>query len=164
MKNTWRKVMAAFCAASVLASIPGVSVYAADLVNEEMIEISEELPGEAKEVEELSEKDSAYEEPEIVEEAVEPSALDVATTDLSEEPAETVESVETDVPYSEDSEDAEETVGAIYTVGNGVQASFYLNSGRIMLFNVVGNHQSIKIAVCVGTFIGVGAVDDYSLG
>ena len=127
--------MAAFCAASVLASIPGVSVYAADLVNEEMIESSEELPGEAEEVEELSEKDSAYEEPEIVEEAVEPSALDVATTDLSEEPAETVESVETDVPYSEDSEDAEETVGAIYTVGNGVQASFYLNSGRIMLFN-----------------------------
>jgi hypothetical protein len=110
MKNTWRKVMAAFCAASVLASIPGVSVYAADLVNEEMIESSEELPGEAEEVEELSEKDSAYEEPEIVEEAVEPSALDVVPTDLSEEPAESVESAETDAPYSDDSE---ETVGAI---------------------------------------------------
>ena len=46
MKNTWRKLVAAFCAAAMLIALPGVSAYAADSVNEDSIVSYEEIDAE----------------------------------------------------------------------------------------------------------------------
>lgn len=36
MKNKWRNLMAAFCAASMLMALPGVSVYAAEIFSKNL--------------------------------------------------------------------------------------------------------------------------------
>ena len=132
MRSTWSKLVAAFCVVSMLVTMPGISVCAADFAREDFALSCAELPDE-------------------VEEAAEPSAPDAAPTEILEEAAETVESAEADASYPEDAEETptmseeytlpavetplEESVGAIYTVGNGVQASFYPEVGNLVLFN-----------------------------
>ena len=134
MKNTWKKLMAALCAASLLLTLPGVAVYAAG--------------------------DDFSEEPEMAAEAVEQSDDIVAPTEVLEEPAESIDPAEVDVPYPEDAEDvenatqtvdlpeeydlpsedipAEETVGApsgTYQVGDGVYAIYDSETGSITLYS-----------------------------
>ena len=64
MKNTWRKLMAAFCAAAMLITLPGVSAYAADSANEDSIGSYEEIDAET--IEPSSEGEA---QPEIAEES-----------------------------------------------------------------------------------------------
>ena len=49
MKKRWKKLLAAVCAASMLMTLPGVSVYAAEMSEPEDIEICEEMPDETEE-------------------------------------------------------------------------------------------------------------------
>ena len=119
-----KKNLAIMITIFIIASMCSTTVYASTVE-------SNVAEGDVEDIVDLPEENSAYEESEIVEEAAEP-LIEVAPTELTEEGAETVEAAEMDAIYSED---AEETVGAIYTVGNGVQASFYPGDGRMVLFN-----------------------------
>ena len=153
MKKTWRKLLAAVCAASMLMTLPGVSVYAADMSEPEDIEICEEMTDETEKSGDTLKEDKDSLEPEIAAEALE-QPEDTALTEMPEEAAETVESVEIDELYQEEQEDVAETVdlptenvkideatpteeivGATYTVGNGVKATYYPDTGRIVLYN-----------------------------
>ena len=87
MKKTWRKLIAAFCAASMLMTLPGVLVYAADTEYEDIIESIEAISDEAEMDDDYLEEGSGYEEPNIAAEA-EPSDDINALTDIVEEPAE----------------------------------------------------------------------------
>ena len=131
MKNTWRKLMAALCVASLLITLPGVSVYAAE--------------------------GDFFEEPAMAAEAVEQSGDIVAPTETLEEPAEAIDpaEVEVDASYPEDTEDAAETVdlpmeydlpsedipaeetagSATYKVGDGVYAIYDSETGGITLYS-----------------------------
>ena len=119
-----KKNLAIMITIFIIASMCSTTVYASTVE-------SNVAEGDVEDIVDLPEENSAYEESEIVEEAAEP-LIEVAPTELTEEGAETVEAAEMDAIYSED---AEETVGAIYTVGNGVLASFYPADGRMVLFN-----------------------------
>ena len=84
MKNTWKIMLAAILAASMLMTTPGLSIYAADLTDEEIIESCEEAAGEM-EIAGDTQEDSAYIESEIAEEAEEQPGE--VLTEITEEPA-----------------------------------------------------------------------------
>ena len=154
MKNIWKIMLAAILAASMLMTTPGLSIYAADLTDEEIIESCEEAAGEM-EIAGDTQEDSAYVESEIAEEAEEQPGE--VLTEITEEPAENVEPAEVDTTDSEEREhetatvdmpekyafsaedmSAEETVGAAsgeYTVGDGVQAAYDSVTGSISLYS-----------------------------
>ena len=154
MKNTWKIMLAAILAASMLMTTPGLSIYAADLTDEEIIESCEEAAGEM-EIAGDTQEDSAYVESEIAEEAEEQPGE--VLTEITEEPAENVEPAEVDTTDSEEREhetatvdmpekyafsaedmSAEETVGAAsgdYTVGEGVMATYDSGDGSIALYS-----------------------------
>ena len=147
-------MLAAILAASMLMTTPGLSIYAADLTDEEIIESCEEAAGEM-EIAGDTQEDSAYVESEIAEEAEEQPGE--VLTEITEEPAENVEPAEVDTTDSEEREhetatvdmpekyafsaedmSAEETVGSAsgeYTVGDGVQATFDSVTGGISLYS-----------------------------
>ena len=148
--------MAAFCAASMLMTLPGVSVYAADLIHADSIENVESTADEMDKSEDMLEEDIILEEAGIPAEAAEPSD-DAAFTGMSEEPAETLEHAEVEVPDLKEQEDAAETVDrpeeysliaddvpneetgvAYYTVGNGVEATYDPDTGGIALISTSG--------------------------
>ena len=96
--------MAVFCAASMLMTLPGVSVYAAELTREDVIEDFEATPNED------NLEDVIFEEPDIAREAVEPTISDVASTEMTEDPAEVPDPAKVEELYPEEQEDAEMTV------------------------------------------------------
>ena len=136
MKNTWRKLMAAFCAAAMLITLPGVSAYAADSANEDSIESYEEIDAET----------------------IEPTSEGEAQPEIAEESAEAVDSTGLDAPYFEEQEyeaenldlpeeyfiqendsTSEEIVGAkTYTVGDGVTATFDPDYGILEFSTTTG--------------------------
>lgn len=102
--NTCRRLLATFCAASMLMTMPGVSAYAADLNHDEIIESCEELPVEAENYGDAHEDDSAYEGSENDAEAVEEPSE--ALNEIPVEPAENAELSETEALNPEEREDA----------------------------------------------------------
>ena len=129
--------MAALCAASLLLTLPGMSVYAADVICEDSVENAEELPDEVEEAGNIPEEKPAYKEPELIEEAIDPAEVDTFYPEDTEDVAETEDLPE---EYGLPSEDipGEETVGAgsgIYTVGDGVGAKYDSDTGSIELFS-----------------------------
>ena len=149
--------MAAFCAASMVMTLPGVSVYAAEPNREDVIENFEETPDKVDKNEDILE-DIIFEEPDIAQEAVEPTISDAAPEEMTEVPAEVPDPAEVKDLYPEDQEDAEmtveqseengvslndlpieELVGATsYTVGDGVLATFDPDTGSIELMTANG--------------------------
>ena len=157
MKNKWRKLMAVFCAASMLMSLPGVSVYAAELTREDVTEDFGATPDEVDKNEDILE-DVIFEEPDIAQEAMEPTISDAAPAEMTEGPAEVPDPAKVEELYPEEQEDAEmtaeqseengvslndlpieELVGATsYTVGDGVLATFDPDTGSIELMTANG--------------------------
>ena len=151
MKNKWKKLIAVFCAASVLMTMPGVSAYAAEPTDAEIIEIDEEISDDVENTENTEEEVVVTAEQEIVTEAEDLSGDAVAPTELSEDPAESVELAEEDAPSPETQDDAAETAygteeltapaediltGAtaepnVYRVGDGVTATYDVDTGSI---------------------------------
>ena len=136
MKNTWRKLMAAFCAAAMLITLPGVSAYAADSANEDSIESYEEIDAET--IEPSSEGEA---QPEIAEEsaeAVDSTGLDAPHFEEQEDTAESVDLPE-EHNIQEDDSTSEEIVGAkTYTVGDGVTATFDPDYGILEFSTTTG--------------------------
>ena len=63
MKNSCRKLVAAFCAVSMFMTLPGISVYAADTHYEDIGESIEAMEDKAEIDGDFPEEDSVYEEP-----------------------------------------------------------------------------------------------------
>ena len=157
MKKTWRKLIAAFCAASMLMTLPGVLVYAADTEYEDIIESIEVISDEAEMDDDYLEEGSGYEEPNIAAEA-EPSDDINALTDIVEEPAEDAVLAESETPDLEEQEDAAEAVdlpekyslpaedtpieeilgggSGTYQVGDGVYALYDADKGAVHFINI----------------------------
>ena len=132
MKNIRIKLIAALCAASMLMTMPGMSVYAQDSSHEEINRNYVELPDDVVKADELMEEDFSLEEPEIIEEEEAPN------------PQEDVEeSVDEPLEYNLPADDIsiEEVLGAgaySLTVGDGVNASYDPDSGYIYLLSTSG--------------------------
>ena len=132
MKNIRIKLIAALCAASMLMTMPGMSVYAQDSSHEEINRNYVELPDDVVKADELMEEDFSLEEPEIIEEEEAPNPQeDVA------------ESVDEPLEYNLPADDIsiEEVLGAdaySLTVGDGVNASYDPDSGYIYLLSTSG--------------------------
>ena len=153
MRNNWKKLMAAFCAASMLMTLPGVSVYAAVFTYEDPIENVESAADEIDKSWDTPEEDVIFERTEIATETVEPTIGDAALTEIMEDPSEAVDDAYVDVPDSEDEAEAvdrleesgfsvndepfEETVGNYYIIGDGVEAQLYPDSGFLHLCDAV---------------------------
>ena len=156
--NKWKKLIAGFCAASMLMTMPGVSVYAAEPTDAEIIEVSEEIPDYVESIENNPEEVVDTVEQEIVTEAADISADDVAPAEILEDPAEYAELVEEDVHSPETQEDVAETAdwalehtspeeetltGAtaepnVYRVGDGVTATYDVDTGSIIFKTTTG--------------------------
>ena len=165
MMNTIRKLLATFCAASMLMTMPGVSVYAADLTHEDIIESCEELTDEAEEYGDIHEDDSAYEGSENDAEVVEQQSE--ALTEMSEASEDNTDLVEVEAPDPEEQEDStdivdiseeyelsiddtsiEEIVGigsGTYTVGDRVKATFNSDTGSIELYSTIASGGTLWI-------------------
>ncbi len=128
MKNNWRKIVTAFCAATMLMTMPGMSVYAADPTHEDVIESFAATAEVVDEPGDILEEDINFEEPEIIEE------VEVPNPEEEEDAAETVDLPQEDSLTTEE-EPIEELVGATYTVGDGVKATFFPDTGTIAIFN-----------------------------
>ena len=68
MKNTWKKVLAVACTASMLLTMPGVSVLADEMQEEEYIVTDAEIPEESESFVNAADEDVAYSVEEINEE------------------------------------------------------------------------------------------------
>ena len=136
MKNTWRKLVAAFCAAAMLIALPGVSAYAADSVNEDSIVSYEEIDAET--IEPSSEGEA---QPGIAvesTEAVDGTGLDEAYPEEQEDTAENLDLPE-EYYIQEDDTTSEESVGSnTYTVGDGVTATFDPDYGTLTFSTITG--------------------------
>ena len=136
MKNTWRKLVAAFCAAAMLIALPGVSAYAADSVNEDSIVSYEEIDAET--IEPSSEGEA---QPGIAvesTEAVDGTGLDEPYPEEQEDTAEKLDLPE-EYYIQEDDTTSEETVGSnTYTVGDGVTATFDPDYGILTFSTITG--------------------------
>ena len=154
--NKWKKLIAGFCAASMLMTMPGGSVYAAEPQHEESIESIEAIADEAEIDGDFQKDSSVYEEPDIAAEA-EPSDDFNALTDMVEEPAEDAVLPEAETPDPEEQEDSAETVDlpeeyslpaedatveekvgvdtGIYEVGDGVIAFYNADEGSVYFAN-----------------------------
>ena len=165
MMNTSRKLLATFCAASMLMTMPGVSAYAADITHEDIIESCEELTDKAEKYGDIHEDDSAYEGSENDAEAVEQPSE--ALTEMSEESVEKIDLAEVDAPDPEEREDStdivdmseeykistndtsiEETVGigsGTYTVGDRVKATYNSDTGSIELYSTIASGGTLWI-------------------
>ena len=102
MKNTMRKLLAAACAASMLMTLPGVSVYAAELTSVDTIESASATLHELNKSGDLLEEDIALESSDIAAEIVEQSGGDAAFAEMSEDPAEIIDPREVDLSDSEE--------------------------------------------------------------
>ena len=154
--NKWKKLIAGFCAASMLMTMPGVSVYAAEPTDAEIVESIETIPDEAEIEGDFPEGGSVYEEPYIAAEA-EPSDDINALTDIVEEPAEDAVLADAETPDPEEQEDSAETVdlpeeyslpaedaaveekvgvgSGTYQVGDGVYALYNADEGSVLFAN-----------------------------
>ena len=136
MKNTWRKLVAAFCAAAMLIALPGVSAYAADSVNEYSIVSYEEIDAET--IEPSSEGEA---QPGIAvesTEAVDGTGLDEPYPEEQEDTAEKLDLPE-EYYIQEDDTTSEELVGSnTYTVGDGVTATFDPDYGTLTFSTITG--------------------------
>ena len=136
MKNTWRKLVAAFCAAAMLIALPGVSAYAADSVNEYSIVSYEEIDAET--IEPSSEGEA---QPGIAvesTEAVDGTGLDEPYPEEQEDTAEKLDLPE-EYYIQEDDTTSEESVGSnTYTVGDGVTATFDPDYGTLTFSTITG--------------------------
>jgi hypothetical protein len=136
MKNTWRKLMAAFCAAAMFITLPGVSAYAADFANEDSIGSYEEIDAEM--IEPSSEGET---QPEIAEESAEAVESTCLYAPYAEEQEDTAETADLPEEYyiQEDETTYEEIVGTkTYTVGNGVTAKFDPDYGTLTFSTITG--------------------------
>ena len=136
MKNTWRKLMAAFCAAAMLITLPGVSAYAADSVNEDSIGSYEETDAEM-----IEPSSEGEDQPEIAEESAEAVDSTGLYAPYAEEQEDTAETADLPEEYyiQEDDTTSEEIVGTkTYTVGNGVTATFDPDYGTLMFSTTTG--------------------------
>ena len=154
MKQTWRKLLTAFCAASMLMTLPGVSVYAADTDYESIVESIEAVRDETEMDGGFLEEGSVYEEPEFAAEVVESSDDISASTDIDEDPAEDAVFADAETPDPEEQEDSAETIDlpeehsllsedvfeeesigdyGYYVVGDGVAALYDSDTGSITL-------------------------------
>ena len=124
MKNNWRKLVAAFCSISMLMTIPGVSAYASSPIYEDMVESYVELPVE-EDAGDVLEENSAYEEPEIMAEAVVPS--NEALTEIPEEAT----------AYADLTEETVGVGSGTYRVGDNVKAKYDSHNGSIVLYSTV---------------------------
>ncbi|MBR3171985.1 MAG: BspA family leucine-rich repeat surface protein [Lachnospiraceae bacterium] len=125
MNNNWKKLMAAFCAASMLMTLPGISVYA----------VESETPSEAEP------SDAITTPTDIVEEPVEDAVLTEVEAPDPEEQEDSAETVDLPDEYSLPTEDnmTEESVGVKqYKVGDGVTATFDPETGSIVLTTTSG--------------------------
>ena len=114
MQKIWKNLLAAGCAASLLATAPGIPVLADQLQEDEVIVTEAEDPGE-----DVINENEAEQSEEVLEE----SAKDVITIEEGTEPLSIEEKIV-------DSVDDRETVGSEeYTVGDGVTATFDENTG-----------------------------------
>ena len=154
--NKWKKLIAGVCTVSMLMTMPGVSVYAAEPQHEESIESIVTIADEAEIEGDFPEGGSVYEEPYIAAEA-EPSDDINALTDIVEEPAEDAVLPDAETPDPEEQEDSAETVdlpeeyslpaedaaveekvgvgSGIYEVGDGVIAFYNDDEGSIYFAN-----------------------------
>ena len=120
MKNNWKKLMAAFCAASMLVILPGLSVYATEAAAPT---IGDEAPAEITE------------EPA---EIIDPWEVDVSDSEDQDSSEEKADLPEEYYPQTDDSS-AEESVGSgTYVVGGGVTATFDSGTGSIVLKTTTG--------------------------
>ena len=151
MKNSYRKLLAAFCAVSVLITLPGVSTFAEEIVDEDLIEsLDEKTNGQDGD---LLEENACFVEPEVMEDTIDPANGGWAQTEISDDPAKMLTPEETDAVDPEDQEDSAETVDLPdeyslptegnmpeesvgvkqYKVGDGVTATFDPDTGSIVL-------------------------------
>ena len=149
--------MAAFCAASMFMTLPGLSVYAADSTYKNVIESFEPSADEVDNFGDILEEDINFEETDIAAEAVDSTINGADFIGMSEDSAETLDPAEVNAPDSEEHEDVAETVDQseeyslieddmpdeetgvpYYTVGNGVQATYDTNTGTITLISRPG--------------------------
>ncbi|MBR3171623.1 MAG: BspA family leucine-rich repeat surface protein [Lachnospiraceae bacterium] len=120
MKNNWKKLMAAFYAASMLVILPGLSVYATEAAAPT---IGDEAPAEITE------------EPA---EIIDPWEVDVSDSEEQDSSEEKADLPEEHYPQTDDSS-AEESVGSgTYVVGGGVTATFDSGTGSIVLKTTTG--------------------------
>ena len=126
MKNSFRKLLAAFCAASMIMTLPGISAYAEELETPvEVFELSDDITTPL----------------DIVEEPAEVSALTEVEAPDPEEQEDSAETVDLPDEYSLSTEDnmTEESVGVKqYKVGDGVTATFDPDTGSIVLTTTSG--------------------------
>ena len=126
MKNSFRKLLAAFCAASMIMTLPGISAYAEELETPvEVFELSDDITTPL----------------DIVEEPAEVSALTEVEAPDPEEQEDSAETVDLPDEYSLPTEDnmTEESVGVKqYKVGDGVTATFDPDTGSIVLTTTSG--------------------------
>ena len=157
MKNSCRKLVAAFCAVSMFMTLPGISVYAADTHYEDIGESIEAMEDKAEIDSDFPEEDSVYEEPDIASE-VEPSDDINALADIVEQPAEDADLADAETPDPEEQEDSAETVdlaeeyslpaedapdeekvgvgSGTYQVGDGVYALYNADEGSVLFANI----------------------------
>ena len=126
MKNSFRKLLAAFCAASMIMTLPGISAYAEELETPvEVFELSDDITTPL----------------DIVEEPAEVSALTEVEAPDPKEQEDSAETVDLPDEYSLPTEDnmTEESVGVKqYKVGDGVTATFDPDTGSIVLTTTSG--------------------------
>ena len=156
MKNSCRKLLAAFCAVSILITLPGVSTFAGEIDDEDLIESFEEKTN-GKDGD-LLEENACFVEPEAMAETIDSANDGLAQIDVPDDPAKMLIPEETDAADPEEQEDSaetvdlpdeyslstednmtEESVGAKqYKVGDGVTATFDPDTGSIVLTTTSG--------------------------
>ena len=156
MKNSCRKLLAAFCTVSILITLPGVSTFAGEIDDEDLIESFEEKTN-GKDGD-LLEENACFVEPEAMAETIDSANDGLAQIDVPDDPAKMLIPEETDAADPEEQEDSaetvdlpdkyslstednmtEESVGAKqYKVGDGVTATFDPDTGSIVLTTTSG--------------------------
>ena len=184
----WKKIIAGLCVASMLMTMPGGSVYAAEPTDAEIVESIETIPDEAEIEGDFPEGGSVYEEPYIAAEA-EPSDDINALTDIVEEPAEDAVLAEAETPDPEEQEDSAETVdlpeeysllaedaaveekvgvgSGTYQVGDGVYALYNADEGSVLFANnntgsgVLWRDWDEKSGIYRGSVKSIGVLRDF---
>ena len=156
MKNTWKKIIAAFFTVSLLTTTPGAAAHAAIPADVDITESCNKIQNEN--AADIPEEDVVSLESGFITETVVPSIEDVTHPEISEDPAEVIDFSEADTPDLEEPEDAaektdlpgyydlpsenmsnEESVGtSTYQVGSGVTATFDSDTGSIVLKTTTG--------------------------
>ena len=186
--NKWKKLIAGVCTVSMLMTMPGGSVYAAEPTDAEIVESIETIPDEAEIDGDFQKDSSVYEEPDIAAEA-EPSDDFNALTDMVEESAEDAVLPDAETPDPEEQEDSAETVdlpeeyslpaedaaieekvgvdSGIYEVGDGVIAFYNDDEGSIYFANnntgsgVLWHDWAEKSGIYTSTVKSIGVLRDF---